>query len=112
MSVWQETINNEIWIVGVSGRLDQEQTPELEARLTTILNNNRHNIIVDLSQTTYINSGGLRCLVTAWRKAKQKEGTLSLCGLNDRLQEIFTMVGFDRVFSIYPDRSSAQKAMT
>ena len=112
MTVWQETIDNNIWIVGVNGRLDQEQTRELETHLTTILNNNHHNIIVDLSETNYINSGGLRCLVTAWRIAKQKEGTLSLCGLDERLQEIFAMVGFDRVFSIYPDLKSAQKAMT
>lgn len=112
MSVWHEAIDGKIWVVGVNGRLDHEQTGELETKLTSLLNNNHHRIIVDLTETNYINSGGLRCLVSAWRRAKQKEGNLTLCGLDSHLQELFAMVGFDRVFPIYPDRKTAQKAMT
>ena len=110
MNVWHEAMDEQIWIVNVDGRLDQELTRELDTHLTNLLAANHNTIIVDLSKTDYINSGGLRCLVTAWRKAKQQEGNLSLCGLSSRLEEIFTMVGFDRVFPIYPDRHAAQKA--
>ncbi|MFQ5421945.1 MAG: STAS domain-containing protein, partial [Anaerolineae bacterium] len=69
-----------------------------------------NRLIVDLADTSYINSGGLRCLVTVWRQARQKEGNLVLCGLSPRIQEIFTMVGFDKVFQIYTNPESAQQA--
>jgi anti-sigma B factor antagonist len=50
----------------------------------------------------------LRCLVSAWRRAKAGEGSLVLCGLNERLREIFSMVGFDKVFDIHDDCAAAR----
>lgn len=104
MSVWQEKLpHSDAWLVGVDGRLDQSLNPKLEETLNELLDNGSFHLVVDLTQTTYINSGGLRCLVSAWRRAKANEGTLALCGLNSRLQEIFSMVGFDKVFDIHED---------
>jgi anti-sigma B factor antagonist len=78
--------------------------------LEELLENGHNHLLVDLTQTTYINSGGLRCLVSAWRRAKANEGSLSLCGLNQRLQEIFAMVGFDKVFVIYANCAGARES--
>ena len=111
MSIWQEQLSNGAWLVGVEGRLDQSQNPQLEENLTTLLDDGHHRLIVDLTAATYINSGGLRSLVSAWRKARQQEGDLVLCGLNPRLQEIFSMVGFDKVFQIYPTCDLARQAI-
>ena len=47
-------------------------------------------------------------VVSAWRRAKAGEGSLVLCGLNSRLQEIFAMVGFDKVFTIRDDCDAAR----
>jgi anti-sigma B factor antagonist len=104
MTVWQEKLpQSETWLVGVNGRLDQSLNPKLEEILNELLDGGRRHLVVDLTQVTYINSGGLRCLVSAWRRAKADGGALTLCGLNERLQEIFSMVGFDKVFEIRED---------
>ncbi|HOU39913.1 MAG TPA: STAS domain-containing protein [Promineifilum sp.] len=109
MSVWQEKLpQSNTWLIGISGRLDQSLTPKLEETLNALLDNGHVALVVDLTHATYINSGGLRCLVSAWRKAKAGDGTLTLCGLNNRLQEIFAMVGFDKVFTILDDCATAR----
>lgn len=108
MSIWQQLVQDDIWLVGVNGRLDQTLNPELEQQLMALLDSGKSQLVVDLTQANYINSGGLRTLVTGWRKARQQDGNLVLCGLNARLQEIFRMVGFDQLFQIYPDRQTAQ----
>jgi anti-anti-sigma factor len=109
MSVWQEKLpQSDSWLVGVSGRLDQSLNPKLEETLNDLLENGHCRLVVDLTHATYINSGGLRCLVSAWRRAKAGEGALTLCGLNPRLQEIFAMVGFDKVFTIHDDCAAAR----
>jgi anti-sigma B factor antagonist len=109
MSVWQEKLpQGEVWLVGVNGRLDQTLNPKLEETLNELLDNGHYHLVVDLTHTTYINSGGLRCLVSAWRRAKANEGSMALCGLNSRLQEIFSMVGFDKVFEIHEDCATAR----
>lgn len=110
MSIWSQELDNDLWLVGISDRLDQNQTPDLEAALNELLQNGHHRIIVDLSEVNYINSGGLRCLVTAWRKARKQGGNVILTGLRARVHDVFTMVGFDKVFDVYPDRNLALKA--
>lgn len=113
MTVWQEKLpHSETWLVGVNGRLDQTLNAKLEDTLNELLDNGHSRLLVDLTHTTYINSGGLRCLVSAWRRAKNEQGQLSLCGLNARLQEIFAMVGFDKVFVVYDDCAAARAAVT
>ncbi len=113
MSVWQEVISEQkqIWLISTKGRLDQVLTPVLEESLNQLLADGVYFMLVDMEEITYINSGGLRCLVSAWRKARQQDGNLVLCNLNGRLQEIFAMVGFDKVFNIYPSRAEAEAAL-
>jgi anti-sigma B factor antagonist len=107
MSVWQERLSPNVWLVGVGGRLDQNLSPQLEEKLLDLLTKGENQLVVDLTQVSYINSGGLRCLVSAWRRAQRQEGNVVLCGLNARLQEIFSMIGFDDVFQIFPVSTDA-----
>ncbi|MEM7334645.1 MAG: STAS domain-containing protein [Chloroflexota bacterium] len=107
MTISSQTSTHNISHISVTGRLDQSQVKALEAAIQHAIEQEGNNIIVDLSDTNYINSGGLRCLVTGWRNAKQQHHNLVLCGLNSRLQEIFEMVGFDQVFTIYSNPDSA-----
>lgn len=108
LNIWQEQYTHNIWLVGVRGRLDQSLTPELDKTLTGLLENGRYQLMVNLSEVNYINSGGLRCLVSAWRKARAENGDVVLFGLNDRILEVFTMVGFDKVFHIVNTSLEAQ----
>lgn len=111
MSIWYVQGKTPVYIVNVRGRLDQGLIPDLETKLDELLSAEHDQLVVDLSETTYVNSGGLRSLVTAWRRAKQSGGNLVLSGLNPRLQEIFELVGFDKVFQIYPTAKAAQRGL-
>jgi anti-sigma B factor antagonist len=115
MNIWHTQLGPEtaaatpVHLVGVRGRLDQSLTPQLEQNLSDLLNEGHNHLLVDLTEVEYINSGGLRCLVSIWRQARRQEGSLSLCGLNSRLSEIFDMVGFDKLFDIYPNSEAARQ---
>lgn len=109
MSIQREALAEGVWVVSADGRLDQNAIPQLEQMLNELLDEGAAGLILDLGRATYINSGGLRCLVSAWRRAQRQESTIVLCGLNTRLQEIFTMVGFDRVFRIYDACAQARE---
>ena len=112
MPISSQTNDHNISIISIIGRLDQSQVNELELALNQAIEEVGSHIIVNLTNTNYINSGGLRCLVTGWRTAKKKDHNLVLCGLNNRLQEIFEMVGFDQVFTIYPNQDKAVEALS
>ena len=110
MSVVTDKLSGGITLVEVQGRIDQNLTTELDDTLSHLLDDGQVQLLVDLASVDYINSGGLRSLVSAWRHARQRDGALVLCALGPRLQDIFEMVGFDKVFTIYPDRSTALTA--
>lgn len=110
MSIWDEPLVDDIWLVGVSGRLDQRQTADLEAIFNKLIDDEHVNFIVDLAEVTYINSGGLRCLVSVWRQVRRINGDVILCDLNPRISEVFNIVGFDKIFQIHSDRESALKS--
>jgi anti-sigma B factor antagonist len=118
MTIWHKQLGGgpvgaePVRLVGVRGRLDQSLTPQLEQNLSELLNQGHKHLLIDLTEVEYINSGGLRCLVSIWRQARQQEGSLSLCGLNHRLSEIFSMVGFDKVFDIYPNSEAVRQRLS
>ena len=111
MAVWTRELSDGIWLVAVSGRLDQGQTSNLEEEATAVLEAGSYRLVVDLGEVTYINSGGLRCLVTLWRKARSQGGDVALCRLNERIGEVVATVGFDKVFKILPTVESAEESL-
>jgi anti-sigma B factor antagonist len=112
MNIRQQQLTDGIWEIQVHGRLDQSQTPHLNDTLLKLIEAERYRLVVNLSDVNYINSGGLRCLVSAWRKTRAHDGDVILLGLSDRLNEIFTMVGFDKVFQIVPTQQEALSLLT
>ncbi len=112
MSIWDKPLDGDIWLVSVSGRLDQNLTSDLEARLKTLLDEGHLSLVIDLSEVTFVNSGGLRCLVTVWRQARERGGNVVLCNLSPRISQVFNTVGFNKVFDIYPSHEEAQKGLS
>jgi anti-sigma B factor antagonist len=98
-----------LWQVEADGRLDQHLTPELEMALNEVIGYGHSHIIVDLTHATYINSSGLRVLLTGWRRAQKEDGNLVICGLNDQLAEVFRMIGLNQVVGIYKTPADARK---
>lgn len=111
MSVWKERLAGDIWLVSVSGRLDQSQANDLEDILQKLLLEGYNRLVIDLSEVTYVNSGGLRCLVTIWREAREHGGNVVLCNLSERISQVFAIVGFDKVFEIYSSRAEALESL-
>ena len=110
MSISFESLTPQSGVVTVTGRLDQTQSPELEEVLDDLLDQGYIRLIVDLGDVSYVNSGGLRCLVTGWRRANAADGDLVLCELTPRVKEVFAIVGFENVFSIFSNCGAARQA--
>ena len=112
MTIWDEPVSKDSRLVVVSGRLDQSQNQLLEEELLRLLDEGHNRLIVDLSAVTYVNSGGLRCLVTVWRQARERGGKIVLCGLSEHIARVFSIVGFDKVFLIYPTQDDARQGIS
>ncbi|MGE3166415.1 MAG: STAS domain-containing protein [Planctomycetota bacterium] len=59
--------------------------------------------LIDLQRVDYVSSAGVGVLVGLLKKARQRGSTLTICGLNSDLQELFALTQLDRVFTIATD---------
>ncbi len=96
-----------IWVINPSGRLDANGGPLLDTTLSAHLNANRVYLVVDMAAVSYISSGGLKVLLSAFKKARSRGGGLTLAGLTPRVLEVFQISGFASLFRIAPTVQAA-----
>ena len=85
-------------IVELSGRLDTNTAPELEAALKTALEG-VEELTFDLEKLDYISSAGLRVLLAA-QKTMNRQGSMKVKNANEIIMEIFEVTGFADILTI------------
>ncbi len=95
-------------LVEVSGRIDSSTAPQLEQALQKIIKEGRYRIVVDLSETDFMSSAGLRALLSALKQVRRfNRGDLRLASLPDRIRKAFDLAGLLEVFTVYDNTVDA-----
>lgn len=68
------------------------------------------NLVLDLSEVTFMDSSGLGVIVAAL-KALRGRGELRLCHVQPRVLELFRLTGLGRVFPVEADRPAALRSV-
>ena len=84
--------------VELSGRLDTNTAPELEAALKTALEG-VEELTFDFEKLDYISSAGLRVLL-ATQKTMNRQGSMKVKNANEIIMEIFEVTGFSDILTI------------
>jgi anti-anti-sigma factor len=64
-------------------------------------------ILLDLRATTFIGSSFLGLLIRAWKRLRDRHGTLALCHVNDVCGEVLRASKLDMIWQVFPDRDAA-----
>ena len=99
-------------IMALEGRLDSTTSSDFEQKIVGAIHNNEKQIVIDLGGVDYISSAGLRAILIGAKQMNAGYGKLALCGLNEKIQEVFHMSGFDKILKILPSRDDAIASMT
>ena len=94
----EKKINNDSATLIVSGRLDTQTAPELEAELDAVLSGLKE-LTFDMTNLEYVSSAGLRVILKA-QKAMNAQGSMKLTGVNDSIMEVFDITGFLDILTI------------
>lgn len=85
--------------VAVDDRIDTITSQELEKSLNDEIDNVT-SLTFDFTNLEYISSAGLRVLIATQKKLKQKNVPMTITNVNDIINEIFRMSGFDKILEI------------
>lgn len=81
-------------------KIDASTAPKLDARLKQLLAEGENELVIDMGDTTYISSVGLRAFVSAQKKLNKTGGTMVLKQVKPCIMEIFEVTGFAGVLTI------------
>lgn len=79
-------------VVSLVGRLDTVTAPELEKELDQLYPD-ISELVLDMDQSDYVSSAGLRVILKAQKTMNQK-GSMVLTHVQDSIMEIFEITGF------------------
>lgn len=89
-----------VTVVKVEGQLIVGNRQELKELVFAALDQGERRILIDFSQTGYIDSSGLGALVSISKRVREAGGELRLSGLNEDLRSLFELTKLDTLFAI------------
>jgi anti-sigma B factor antagonist len=102
-----EQLRDDSWIISLAGEVDLYTAPEFKQQLLDVISKGGKQVVVDFTNTTFIDSTTLGVLVGGVKRLREQNGRLSLVCSDRNITKIFEITGLDRVFTIYPTRLEA-----
>lgn len=107
MEITKRQETDGIKVITLKGKLDVTTSPSLEEVFNMEIQSDRDRIIIDMTNLSFITSGGIRVLLIGAKKV-HPQGRFVLCNLQDTVQDIMNLSGLAAILEVVP---SLQKAL-
>lgn len=88
-------------VVTPRGEIDLVSQLQLKQFIHDLVVTGQVHLVVDLTQTTFLDSTGLGALIGARRMTHAFKGSFALVCPNDRILKIFRITSLDKLFAIH-----------
>lgn len=110
MTFIEEKVDDVI-VLGIGGKINTEASEDLLKKTTDLIDNGARHLLLDLSGVDYINSSGLRVLLTVAKKMTDLNGKIVLANVAELIHQVLHVSGCTSHIGIYPSREQALKAL-
>lgn len=94
-------------VLDISGELDAHTASQLENVLKSLIDDKNYAIIVNFSGLEYIASAGLGVFMAYIEDVRNLGGDIKLTNMNDRVYNVFDLLGFPTLYDILEDEKEA-----
>lgn len=91
----------------LTGYLDTYNSPEFQTHVNQLIDSGINRIIFNCNGLNYISSTGIGAFTAFLKNLKQKRGEMVLFGLQNKVLDVFQLLGFTKFFKIADDLDSA-----
>jgi anti-sigma B factor antagonist len=82
-------------------RLDAHNSGDLKTEMNRLFESGSINLIINLKEVRFIDSSGLGVLVSGFKNASTRHGSIKLSGLQTQVKSMFELTRLHRVFDIF-----------
>ena len=102
-----QQLDGDAYVISLSGEVDLYTAPDFKQQLLKVIGQGGKDVVIDFSNTTFIDSTTLGVLVGGVKRLRPNGGRLSLVCADRNITKIFEITGLDKVFPIYDSRDEA-----
>ncbi len=106
-----EAADGDRHVVAVRGEIDLFTAPELKQTLQEAIEGGATRVVVDLSETTFLDSTALGVLIGAVKRLRSRDGSLVIVNTDANIAKTFEITGLDQIFTILDTRDAAVDAL-
>lgn len=101
-----------IRVLDIGGELDAHTASQLENSLKALIDESKIYIIVNCSGLEYIASAGLGVFMAYIEDVRGMGGDIKLTNMNERVYNVFDLLGFPTLYDIHDDENEALKGFS
>lgn len=94
-------------VLELIGELDAHTASQLEKVLKRLINQEKHNIIVNCEELEYIASAGLGVFMAYIEDVRSLGGDIKLSNMNPKVYNVFDLLGFPTLYDIVREEEEA-----
>jgi len=87
--------------------LGGKETDELQAKIKELGEAGNRKLLINLGQTTFMNSVSLGVLIAGHSSYLKREAQMKLCAVDKKIQNIFVVTKLSLVFDVYDTEAQA-----
>jgi anti-sigma B factor antagonist len=102
----------DITVLDLEGQmtLSGEEEPRLLRQIRRVVENGHRDVLLNLTHVSYVDSTGIGEIVGAYTRVVREGGTLKLCGVSSRIQELLDTTNIGTVIESFADEAAALRA--
>tara|TARA_Y100001972_G_scaffold129249_1_gene195695 strand:- start:12310 stop:12834 length:525 start_codon:yes stop_codon:yes gene_type:complete len=94
-------------VLHIKGEFTQDMEKDLEQHYLSIPEGKRSRVVLDFSETRYINSSGIAILIALITRATDEASSLEFAGLSSHFKKVMEIVGLDDFVQMHENLSDA-----
>jgi anti-sigma B factor antagonist len=107
----EDSLDDTRHVVAVRGEIDLFTAPDLKVMLLGAIDGGKSRVVVDLSETTFLDSTALGVLIGAVKRLRARDGVLTIVNVDASIAKTFEITGLDQIFTITSTRDEAVAAL-
>jgi anti-sigma B factor antagonist len=104
-----KTLEGEVAMLHCVGRLNMVAAPRLRALVDQTVAEGQVHIVVNLTETSFVDSSGLGALIGGLKVAREAGGDLRIAGAPEQVLTVLQLTNLDRVLRSYDTAAEASR---
>jgi anti-sigma B factor antagonist len=105
------SVDTSVQVLSPAGILDSTQAEEIRNQVDNALATGATTLLMDLKETTFIDSSGLGILVSVLKRVRSQECDMIICSINPQVKMLFELTSMDQVFEIFENREAFEASL-